>query len=157
LRLEDIKTIEKQNTACVVPNALLVVTKENKKVVQLWCYSLTHARTHARTHERRLSGLLLTAAFILATRRQYFFTSLMHRDQTHDAIQRGMPAHEATQHSEPPAAPVAEPITPPVLYPLSLSLARSFYGLAHACGSLCARMRACLMTSRLTFVCALSE
>jgi hypothetical protein len=32
LRLEDIKTLEKQNTACVVPNAMLVVTKDNKKV-----------------------------------------------------------------------------------------------------------------------------
>jgi len=32
LRLEDIKSLEKQNTACVVPNAMLVVTKDNKKV-----------------------------------------------------------------------------------------------------------------------------
>lgn len=32
LRLEDVKSMEKQNTAYVVPNAMLLVTKENKKV-----------------------------------------------------------------------------------------------------------------------------
>jgi len=54
LRLQDLKTVEKQSTASVVPNAMLIVTKDNKK------YFLTSMRDRDHIYDSIMAGRMDT-------------------------------------------------------------------------------------------------
>lgn len=86
LRLEDVKSVEKQNTAYVVPNAILLQTKDNKKVVHR--LPIANERFDGVVADILPALFLVDAVVCCRVCMQYFFTSLMHRDQTFDVIQR---------------------------------------------------------------------